>query len=1315
MNDQSQSQHEQKPLGIAGWLAKAFITSPISLLLIVAFLAIGILGLQITPRQEDPQVSVPMVDILVSYPGATTKEVESQVTRPLEAIMYEITGVEHVYSASSRGRALVTIQFTVGEDYNSSIVKLHDKIEANKNRMPSGIQGFAVKPKGVDDVPSVTLTLWSNEVDDASLRLVALDVLQSVREVKNTSQSFIVDGRADQLVIEILPERLATYGVSLDQVANAVRMANSEREAGQVEPSGHIVTIVTGSFLQSADDVSRLMVAVVGGMPVYVRDVATVKEGASEASRMVGFYTGPASKFQEKAIGSPAVTIAIAKKQGSNGVEVSEAVLAKIETLKGRIIPDNIFVATTRDYGASAKEKVNHLLLKLVIATGIVTILVWLFLGWRASSVVLVVIPIVLTTTVFAAWLLGLTIDRVSLFALIFSIGILVDDAIVVVENIYRRWLLADSLDTGTAVDAVREVGNPTIVATFTVIAALLPMGFVSGMMGPYMSPIPVLGSVAMLISLFAAFAFTPWLTNQLKPNIEHLRTAAEKEHKQAAMMDRFFRRIIIPMIREPRKGRIFLYGIFVVFFMSLVFFYTKDVRVKMLPLDNKPEFNIVVNFPEGTALPVTANLINELSTQMQEVKEVTDIQTYSGTASPYNFNGLVRHYYLRDKAWQGDIQVQLVDKGDRERSSHEIADAARKLLTPIATKAGARIQVVEMPPGPPVLQTIVAEIYGPSAQVRRQFAEDLTKKFEQAKNISDVDNFLEEPHEILRFKVDADKAQRNGISVEDVNRALEMAMGGYILGDIKKNALIEPTPIVMQVPLGVRSDIYRLVQLPVTSRSGVAIPLAELGSFSPELQEPPIYHKDLRPVEFVTGEGVGLYAAPVYAQFEIEDLLMADNDGHGYRAPDGTVVSSGHWFGTPSDSNETSFEWGGEWTVTFETFRDMGIAFIAALILIYMLIVAQFGNFILPAIVMAPIPLTLIGIVPGHWIMNAEFSATSMIGFIALAGIIVRNSILLVDFAREAVMEHGMSVIDAVIHSCEARTRPIAITALALIGGSSVIVSDPIFQGMGVSLIFGGLVSTILTLLVIPLGCISAGKALCTDDDGSGGSCGGAMKDDPAIQTMLDSSTDKNSASSYSDDESLVEKIKDAGSTAVGLVLTISGMIFMGIKSLIGGGFNLLKGKNSDSVVVRDINESHNVEETVVAKTVPKAKPAGKATPKAKAEPKAKPAAKATPKAKAVPKAKSAAKATPKAKAVPKAKPAAKATPKAKATSKAKPAAKATPKAKATSKAKPATKAKPKAKTEPNIRSESEESTDKVSTKKPSGTRRGIRLKDDL
>lgn len=1112
MSDQQNSQSgqhdnnnvKQENLGLAGGMAKAFITSPLSLLLLLTFFALGTVGVISTPKQEDPQISVPMFDIFVQYPGASAEQVESLLASPLESIMNEITGVDHVYSVSHRGMAMVTVQFEVGEDAEASSVKLHNKIEANKDKIPRGATMPLVKDQGVDDVPVVTLTLWSNQLDDANLRMLGLDVLQNLREVPDTSQSFIVDGRKDQITVEILPERLAAYNLSLDSVVNAIQAANSQREAGYIEPQGRYLKVYTGSFLKSVEDIKRLKVADMGQTPVYIRDVARVSDGPNEATSMVGYYTGVSlEEGKERADGAPAVTIAIAKKKRTNGVDVSRAILAKVESLKGQVIPDNVHVEVTRNYGKTANDKVNMLLGKLLKATGIVTILVWLFLGWRAGLVVLLVIPSVITTTVFAALLLGLTIDRVSLFALIFSIGILVDDAIVVVENIYRRWLLEGSLKVDTAVDAVREVGNPTILATLTVIAALIPMGMVGGMMGPYMSPIPILGSVAMIISLFAAFAFTPWLTNQLKPSLENLHEAEEKEHRQAARIESFFRSLIIPMIKDPKKGYSFLFGIIIVFFLCLILFATKSVKVKMLPLDNKPEFNIVINFPEGTSLPTTANFTHELASIMANVEDVKDVQTYAGTASPFNFNGLVRHSYLRKNPWQSDIQIQL--RSDRKRTSHEIAVEARKNLTPLAKAVGARIQIVEMPPGPPVLQSVVGEIYGPDVDTRRQLARDLTRLFEESDRLGDVDNLLEADHQVLRFTVDAEKAQRNGISVEDVNRALEVAMGGYVIGDIKANAFLDPKNIIMQVPLSVRSQINRLIQLPVSNRLGKSVALSELVSFAYVNEDKPIYHKDLKPVEFVTAETVGSLAAPVYGQFDVERII----EENAYRSPD-NVVPETWWFSEPENTNVSHIVWGGEWTVTWETFHDMGIAFMGALVLIYIVIVAQFGNFLLPAIIMAPIPLTLIGILPGHWIMGADFTATSMIGFIALAGIIVRNSILLVDCSRDYVMS-GLSVTEAVVKACETRTRPIAITALALIGGSVVILDDPIFQGMAVALIFGGLVSTMLTLLVIPLGCVSASKALCAkvegddgeaksvcapdDDNDQGGSGGAAVK----------------------------------------------------------------------------------------------------------------------------------------------------------------------------------------------------------------------------
>ncbi|MEO5337389.1 MAG: efflux RND transporter permease subunit [Magnetospirillum sp. WYHS-4] len=1059
---------DDQHLGLAGRMARAFIHSPLSPLLLVASLALGILGLLVTPRQEDPQISVPMVDVFFQYPGASSEQVASLAIDPLERMMSEIPGVKHVYSASMRGQGMVTVEFDVGQQMENSLVKLYDKLMSNMDKVPPGVSQPLVKPKGVDDVPVVSLTLWSHDVDDAALRLMALDVLQRLKEVPDTSQAFIVGGRAEQIRVEVFPERLSGYGVSVGQLAQTIQTANSEKGTGYAENETGSFKVYTGAFLRSAAEIERLVVGVHNGAPVYVRDVARVFEGPEDPRNIVQYFTGPAYKAGtvQAPQGAPAVTIAIAKKPGSNGVTVADGILRQVELLKGRVIPDNIQVSITRNYGETANDKVNELLVKLFVATGAVTLLIWFFLGFRAATVVLIVIPVVILVTVFAAWLLGFTIDRVSLFALIFSIGILVDDAIVVIENIYRRWLLKGEVDTAISVDAVREVGNPTILATFTVVAALLPMGFVSGMMGPYMAPIPILGSVAMLFSLFAAFIFTPWLAMRIRPSMAKLKSSHDKEHARAHRWESFYRRLLTPLFESGGRRALFKLTMYGILFACFALFYTTHVAVKMLPLDNKPEFNVVVNLPDGAALPVTANAIQQLSERLQQIPEVTALQTYAGTASPFNFNGLVRHYYLRQDAWQGDIQVQLLHKRDRKRSSHQIAVEAREVLTPIARKLGAHIQVVEMPPGPPVLQTMVAEIYGPDDKTRRQVARDLTGIFEKAEGVVDVDNLMQDPYVSWRFVVDREKAVRKGVSVEDINSQIEMIMGGFKMGDIKLERVLEPRYIVLQAPMAIRSQFSRLGELPIPAGKTM-VPLSELGRFEPVEQDPILFHKDLRSVEFVTGEVTGRLGAPIYGMLAVGRLL------EGYTAPDGVKVDN-FYIGAPRDSFSSAFEWTGEWTVTYETFRDMGIAFAAALALIYMLVVWEFGNFRQPSIIMAPIPLTLMGIIPGHWLFGAEFTATSMIGFIALAGIIVRNSILLVDFAKHAVAA-GMDVRDAVIESCAARTRPIVITALALVAGSSVILTDPIFQGMAISLMFGAIVSTLLTLVVIPLGCVRA------------------------------------------------------------------------------------------------------------------------------------------------------------------------------------------------------------------------------------------------
>ncbi len=1091
-DDMRSDAHPPEPqhLGLAGRTARFFIHSPLSPLLYVAMLAMGILGLIATPRQEDPQISVPMIDIIVEYPGASAQQVSMLAMQPLERIMSEIPGVKHVYSAAERARGLVTVEFDVGQEMGPSLVKVNEKLASNMDKIPPGVLPPLVKTKGIDDVPIVTLTLWSKDldgngepdVDDGQLRLLAQDVLQVLKEVKNTGNSFIVGGRREQITVDASPERLSGYEISLAQVAHTIQTANAETIAGGVESSGAHFSVTTGSFLRGVEDINRLVVGTHKDIPVYVHDIARVRQGSEDANQLVAYYTGAAAHDGLVANGAPAVTIAIAKKPLTNGVTVANAIIKKVEELRGTRIPNNVEVSITRNYGETANEKVSELIFKLFVATFFVFVLVLMaFRALKPALVVMLVIPVVLLMTIFVAWISGYTIDRVSLFALIFSIGILVDDAIVVVENIYRRWLEKGTTDEHTAVDAVREVGNPTILATFTVIAALLPMGFVSGMMGPYMEPIPALGSVAMLISLFAAFVFTPYLaiSDGLRPSMRYLEVAEKREHREAAWLEKLYVRLLMPLIEHPHKRRVFRLILWGTFLFTCSFFYFKWVPVKMLPLDNKPEFAVVIDMPEGTALPVTANLASQMTERLRALPEVTAIQLYAGTARPFDFNGMVRHYYLRSEPWQAELQVQLTNKHDRDRSSHQIAVEARDLIKPLADQRGARIAVVEMPPGPPVLQAVVAEIHGPSAEVRRGFARDMTKFFEQAPSARDVDNYLRDSYDYWRFNVDIEKAVRRGISVDDINRNLAMALGSKELGDVKQMSGHEPVRIVVQVPLAERSQIETLGDLPIHSTAGFTVPLSELGRFERVPEEAIIYRKDLRGVEYVVADVGGDLAAPVYAMFQIQDLVADAN----YRAPDGSTPK-GYWLGPPPSDQTSNWEWGGEWTVTFETFRDMGAAFGVALVLIYILVVWEFGNFRIPLVIMAPIPLTLLGIIPAHFLafqlgMGGEFTATSMIGWIALAGIIVRNSILLVDFSIHE-LQKGVPVTEAVIRACKTRTRPIVITALALVAGSSVIFSDPIFQGMAISLASGVLVSTVLTLIVIPLGCVAASKDLC-------------------------------------------------------------------------------------------------------------------------------------------------------------------------------------------------------------------------------------------
>lgn len=1064
-------------LGIAGHLAKSFINSALTPLLVFAAMAVGILGLIITPRQEDPQITVPMVDIYLRAPGFSSEQVASLAIEPLERIMTEIPGVEHVYSAARRGEGIVTVQFYVDEPMTQSIVEVHEKIQSNMDKMPPGVQPPLIKPITIDDVPVVTVTMWSEEVNEATLRAIAFSTMQRLKEVKNTGEAFIVGGRKLQLKIELLPERLSSHQITLDQVAQVIRGSNTQQNIGHIEGDRHF-DLYSGSFLRTVEDVNQLVVGVSNGSPIYLRDVARVTMGPQEMKQRVSYYSGPAH-FNDlpEANGSPAITIAVGKKEGSNGVDVAEGILQRLDELKRSQIPGNVHIAITRNYGKTANDKVNELLTSLLGAAIAVSLLCWLTLGLRSAIVVITVIPIVILLTVWSAWALDYSINRVSLFALIFSIGILVDDATVVVENIFRRWLQDGDTTTEVAVDAVREVGNPTIIATFTILAALLPMGFVSGMMGPYMRPIPVLGSTAMIWSLIAAFIFTPWLSMRLRPKLKALEKAEKKERRTQKRIGYYYRPLMRFFINSKLGGWGLLVGIVIAFFAACTMFYTQAVPVKMLPLDNKPEFNIVVNMPEGAPLTDTESLTRKLVAEVRKTPEVVALQSYVGTASPFNFNGMVRHYYMRSQPWEADIQVMLLDKDDRDRSSHEIAVDVRERLQALIANTGARIAVVEMPPGPPVLQTMVAEVHGPDAETRQQVAHDLVKIFEEVPGIVDVDHYMTEPHDTWHFEVDKAKAARLGISVDTINKTLDMTMGGFMLSDIKQGRFQEPTFIVLELPLAVRSQMSRVMDLPIRAASGGSVPLSELGKFVKRPQDPIIYHKDLRPIEYVVGEMAGRLGAPIYGILDVHELLKD------YKTPDGVSIT-GTMIGPPDTDQVSGFEWTGEWTVTYETFRDMGIAFAAAMVLIFILIVWEFGNFIHPAIIMAPIPLTLIGIIPGHWLLDAEFTATSMIGFIALAGIIVRNSILLVDFAKNEVAR-GIDVRHAVVRAGQIRMRPIVITDLTMMIGSAAIIFDPIFEGMAISLLFGPLVATTLTLIVIPLGCISASKAfLCPQPD---------------------------------------------------------------------------------------------------------------------------------------------------------------------------------------------------------------------------------------
>jgi len=1039
-------------MGISGRIARFFQDSQLTPLLALVALLLGVFAIAVTPREEEPQINVTMANVLVPFAGASARDVEVLVATPAEQVLAQMSGIEHVFSVSRPGMAVLTVQFKVGVPRTEALVRLYNTIQSNRDWLSPnlGVGEPVIKPKGIDDVPVVTLTLWSENPAAGAYELerVAHAAEVELKRVPGTREVQTLGGPGHAVRVLMDADRMNAHGVSPLDLANALQLANVSLPAGSVVRDNREVVIETNNYLESAADVAGLVVGAHDGRPVYVRDVAGVFDGPPQPSRYV--WTGSAAGEH------PAVTLQVTKKPGENAVEVAERVLARAAELHGTVIPDDVRVTVTRDYGTTADAKAQQLIKKLVFATLSVIVLVFAALGWREALIVGIAVLLTLASTLFASWAWGFTLNRVSLFALIFSIGILVDDAIVVVENIHRRRALEGGLLTGIIPDAVDEVGGPTILATFTVIAALLPMAFVSGLMGPYMSPIPINASMGMLISLGIAFTLTPWLALRF---LGHAHPAPARPGRPQAIA----RRVLGPFLRSARNRWWLLGAIVVLIAGSVSLAGVKLVVLKMLPFDNKSEFQVVVDMPAGTPLEVTAAALHDLGAQLATVPEVTHYQAYAGLAAPINFNGLVRQYYLRALPEQGDLQVNLAPKEARHRKSHEIAQGVRARLEAAGQKWGARVKVVEVPPGPPVLSPIVAEVYGPDEAGRIRAAKRVRAALAATPDVVGIDDSVEDAAPRIRLAVDQGKAALAGIARRDVAEAIRMGLAGADVTPLHDGQSKYEVPVRIALPPERQGDLAELLKLAVRAPSGALVPLSELVTPIADARDRPIYHKDLLPVVYVVADQAGRVDSPLYGMFSARGKVA------GAALEDGGVLGE-YFIRQPSDPyRQYALKWDGEWQVTYETFRDMGLAYAVGLVLIYLLVVAQFRSYLVPLVIMAPIPLTLIGVMPGHALLGANFTATSMIGMIALAGIIVRNSILLVDFVNLEV-EEGMALEEAVIQSVAARAKPIALTGLAAMLGAAFILDDPIFNGLAISLIFGILVSTLLTLVVIPV-----------------------------------------------------------------------------------------------------------------------------------------------------------------------------------------------------------------------------------------------------
>jgi multidrug efflux pump subunit AcrB len=1051
--------------GFAGRIASMFIASKLTPLGIIASLLLGLMAIVILPREEEPQIKVPMIDVMVSMPGATPKEIEERLSIPMEKLLYELPGVEYIYSTSMAGQSMLVVRFYVGADLENSIVRLNQKLAMNFDRIPYSVSRPLIKPHTIDDVPILALTIHGKGYDHFTLRRLTAQVDDAVKNIHDVAETTLIGGTRRQVRILFDPLLLSSRNLTVDDLVTHLKEANLQSFSGNLQSNNREIQLQTGVFLADARDAGKIVVGVYGSKPVYLNEVAKVLDGPEEPENYVLY--GHAGQAEKEA----AVTLSIAKRPGSNAVNVVNAVLKKVDSLKGTLIPADLNVTVTRNYGLTAAEKSNELLLHMGIAIFGVALLILFFLGWRESVVVMLAIPTTLALTLLIFYLYGYTLNRITLFALIFSIGILVDDAIVVVENIVRHLRLPENAGrsiTSVALEAVSEVGNPTILATWAVIAAILPMAFVGGLMGPYMRPIPIGSSAAMIFSLLIAFTVTPYAASRILKR-KHLHNGNGEEAENSSFFTRIYHRIMYPLLSYGSRRIIFFSIIISLLLISFSLVAFGLVKVKMLPFDNKSEFQIILNMPEGSTLEQTSKVAMEMSEATAQDPAVADYQIYAGTASPYNFNGLVRHYFMRKGPTVADIQVNLKPKDERDVQSHDIAKRIRPSVALIAKKYGAAVAVAEVPPGPPVLQTLVAEIYGPTDAVRVKLAEKVKHILETTEGVVDVDWYREADRVRKIITVDKEKAALNGISEGQITRTIQMAIAGISVDLFHQPPEKEEINIVLELPRALRARIDSLLDIslrPDMKSNSPLVPLRELVHVSERPVEQPIYRKNLKSVIYVTGDVAGAIESPIYAILKMNKQLAALH-GTDYGGKEKSIEI--YNLNQPFTEVEPSMKWDGEWHVTLEVFRDLGVAFCVVVILIYMLMVGWFKDYITPLVVMAAIPFSLIGILPAHWLLHAFFTATSMIGFMAGGGIVVRNSIILVDFI-ELRLRHGLPLAEAVIEAGAVRFRPMLLTALAVVVGASVILADPIFQGLAISLMFGEIAALLVSTIAVPV-----------------------------------------------------------------------------------------------------------------------------------------------------------------------------------------------------------------------------------------------------